>query len=77
MTNVKLEYEENTKMGDLSNDMPALIIALRMQPISAFISNTTCMSFEKSETDCLGDLVSEFFLGAFVNRSSIQVSDLR
>ena len=45
-------------LGDFSNDMPALIMALRMQPISAFILNTTCMSFEKSEVDCFGDRVS-------------------
>ena len=38
-------------LGDLSIVMPALLNALRIQPISAFISNTVCMSFEISELD--------------------------
>ena len=53
-------------LGDLSNDMLMLIIALRMQPISAFISNTACISFARSGADCFGDLdhlVPGFFLG--------------
>ncbi len=50
-------------LGELSDEMPALVIALLIVPISALRLKTACVAFEISKDSDFGDLDSWFFVG--------------